>query len=211
MKGRELSGLRLGFQLRAGMRVGLFGGTFDPAHSGHAQAAHQAVRRLGLERLIWLVSPGNPLKPAAMASLDRRIQSARAQAAGAAMLVSDAEARLGTRYTIDLVRALKTRWPSVRFVWIMGADGLAEIHLWKDWQQIFALVPVAVIARPGFALKSQTSRAARRFARFRLPLSAAGRLALATAPAWTYIVTPLDPSSSTRLRALALTANGEAC
>ena len=115
--------LNLHLGLTPGMRVGLFGGSFDPAHEGHAHVASTAQKRLGLDRVIWLVSPGNPLKPHAPAELKRRMGSAAAMARGPRMIVSDAEARLGVRYTIDTVRALKARYPGVKFVWIMGASG----------------------------------------------------------------------------------------
>src|SRR6185503_8879796 len=125
-RGGRLGGLRLGFTLAPGMRVGLYGGSFNPAHAGHAHVAETAMRRLGLDRVIWLVSPQNPLKPGHETdALARRMGGARRYAQGASMVVSDAESRLGSQYTIDTLRALKARFPGVRFVWIMGADSLA--------------------------------------------------------------------------------------
>ena len=139
--------LALGLHLEPGMKVGLFGGSFDPAHEGHAHVAETALRRLGLDRVVWLVSPHNPLKPRAPAALARRMASARSMARGGRMIVSDAEPGLGVRYTIDTVRVLKARWPGVRFVWIMGADSLLDFHRWRGWTQLMREIPVAVVAR----------------------------------------------------------------
>ncbi|MFZ5718754.1 MAG: nicotinate-nucleotide adenylyltransferase [Pseudomonadota bacterium] len=193
--------LRLGFHLEPGMRVGLFGGSFNPAHEGHAHVAQTARRRLGLDRVIWLVSPQNPLKPThETADLSHRMAGARALAQGPGMIVSDAETRLGSAYTIDTVRALKARFPGVKFVWIMGADSLATFHRWRGWTQIMREVPVAVVSRPWIALRSRFSPAARRFARFRRPSIHAGSLPGATAPAWVFLRGPLNFQSSTALR-----------
>ena len=192
--------LDLGLPLQAGMRVGLFGGSFDPAHPGHALVAETALRRLGLDRLVWLVSPGNPLKPNAPAGLSRRMASARAVARGPRMLVSDAEARIGCRYTIDTVRALKARYPGVKFVWIMGADSLLGFHRWRGWTELMGEVPMAIVTRPGSAIRSRLAPAARRFARARLPSSRARRLADAAPPAWTFLRAPWSYASSTALR-----------
>ncbi|MBA3812349.1 MAG: nicotinate-nucleotide adenylyltransferase [Caulobacteraceae bacterium] len=203
MTGR-LVPLRLGLHLAAGMRVGLYGGSFDPAHGGHRHVARTALRRLGLDRVVWLVSLANPLKaPGSSQSLERRRLGAARQARGPGMVVSDAERRLGSRYTIDTVRRLKARFPTVRFVWIMGADNLADFHRWKAWTRILAELPLAVIARPGFMAKSLFSPMGRRFAQARLPAGAARRLALAKPPAWIYLAAPLDPASSTALRVCA--------
>ena len=195
--------LRLGLRLTPGMRVGLYGGSFNPAHAGHAHVALTALRRLGLDRVVWLVSPQNPLKPAhRTASLERRLSGARRQARGGrAMVVSDAEARLGSRYTIDTARAFKARFPGVRFVWIMGADNLAAFHRWRGWTNILREMPVAVVARPGDTVKSRLSPAARRFPRARVPANAASTLADRAPPAWVYLTAPLNPASSTAVRA----------
>ncbi len=123
------------------MRVGLYGGSFDPAHAGHLHVARTALKRLGLDRVVWLVSPGNPLKSTAPADLARRMASARALAREPRMTVSDAETRLGVRYTIDTVRALKARYPGVRFVWIMGADSLLGFHRWRGWTELSTRSP----------------------------------------------------------------------
>ncbi|CAN7501677.1 nicotinate-nucleotide adenylyltransferase [Phenylobacterium sp. LjRoot219] len=196
--------LRLGFALSRGQRVGLFGGSFNPAHDGHAHVAETARTRLKLDRVIWLVSPQNPLKSAAdTASLAARLDGARRVARGPSMKVSDAETRLGVQYTIDTVRALKARHPGVKFVWIMGADGLAGFHRWRGWAEILREIPVAVIARPGVSLPSRFSPAARRFARFRRPAADAAGLLGAAPPAWVFLTAPLNHESSTDLRALA--------
>jgi nicotinate-nucleotide adenylyltransferase len=183
------------------MRVGLFGGSFNPAHEGHAHVAETALRRLELDKVIWLVSPQNPLKSShETRPLAERLAQARRWARGSGMIVSDAETRLGSQYTIDTLRVLRGRYPGVKFVWVMGADSLATFHRWRGWTQIMREVPVAVISRPWIALKARTSPAARRFAHARLPSSAAAILADATAPAWVYLTGPLNFASSTALR-----------
>jgi nicotinate-nucleotide adenylyltransferase len=193
--------LRLGFSLSRSMRVGLYGGSFNPAHPGHAHVAETALERLGLDRVVWLVSPQNPLKSAVGAApLSARLAGARRLARGPSMIVGDAESRLGVRYTVDTVRLLKARFPGVRFVWIMGADGLASFHRWRGWTQILREVPVAVVARPGASLRAATSPAAQRFARARRPQSQARGLANTAPPAWVFLQGPLNFHSSTALR-----------
>ncbi len=199
MFGPLRGGLRLGLHLQPGMSVGLFGGSFDPAHDGHAHVALTALQRLGLDRVVWLVSPGNPLKPAARAHYQRRLAAARALARGPRMVVSDAEARLGLRYSIDTVRALKARYPGVRFVWIIGADSLLGLHRWKGWTELMAEIPVAVVSRPNAAIRSRLAPAARRFGHARH--RAARSLARAAPPAWTFVEAPWSFASSTALRA----------
>jgi nicotinate-nucleotide adenylyltransferase len=195
-------GLRLGFTLKPGMRVGLFGGSFNPGHEGHAHVAETALKRLGLDRLIWLVSPQNPLKPAAeSASLKARMASARALARGPRMIVSDIERRAGSHYTIDILRILKQRYPGVRFVWVMGGDNLGSLHAWRGWADIMREMPVAVVARPGAEMKSRSSPAARRFAFARLSSREAPRLAGHASPGWLYLRAPFNFASSTALRA----------
>jgi nicotinate-nucleotide adenylyltransferase len=193
---------RLGFHLEPGMRVGLFGGSFNPAHEGHAHVAETAMRRLELDRVIWLVSPQNPLKSSAETRpLAERLVEARRWARGNGMIVSDAETRLGSQYTIDTLRVLRARFPGVKFVWVMGADSLATFHRWRGWTQIMREAPVAVISRPWVSLRARTSPAARRFAFARWPASAAAKLPDATAPAWVYLTGPLNFASSTAMRA----------
>ncbi|MEO8811497.1 MAG: nicotinate-nucleotide adenylyltransferase [Caulobacteraceae bacterium] len=192
---------RLALRVAPGMRVGLYGGSFDPAHEGHAHVARTAARRLGLDRVIWLVAPRNPLKTSGAAlDLAARQTGVARLARGPLMVVSDAERRLATRYTIDTVRALKVRFPGVHFVWIMGADGLGELHRWREWTALMREIPVAVVARPGASLRSRLSPAARRFAAARLPSTAARRLVATRPPAWVYIAAPWNFASSTALR-----------
>jgi nicotinate-nucleotide adenylyltransferase len=194
------SAQRLGFHLEPGMRVGLFGGSFNPAHEGHAHVAETAMRRLELDRVIWLVSPQNPLKSSHETAPGRAHGRRPRTGPRQGMIVSDAETRLGSRYTIDTLRVLRARYPGVKFVWVMGADSLATFHRWRGWNQIMREVPVAVISRPWIALKARTSPAARRFAFARWPASAAAKLPDATAPAWVYLTGPLNFASSTAMR-----------
>ena len=183
------------------MRVGLFGGSFNPPHDGHAHVAETARKRLGLDRVIWLVSPQNPLKARhETADLGERMALVRKLAHGPAMIVSDAETRLGSAYTIDVVRGLKARFPGVHFVWLMGADSLASFHRWRGWTQIMREAPVAVVSRPWISLKSRFSPAARRFAHARISSSQAGCLPTAKSPAWVFLRGPLNFQSSTVLR-----------
>ncbi len=123
---------------RAGMRVGLFGGSFDPPHAGHVHVTKWAMKAFGLDRVWWLVSPGNPLKPDAPAELDRRLAAARAIMRRPRVDVTDVEARMGTRYTAATLAGLRARYPGVRFVWLMGADNLAGFHRWDRWEEIMA-------------------------------------------------------------------------
>ena len=184
-----------------GMVVGLLGGSFDPAHDGHVHITHQALHRIGLDRVWWLVSPGNPLKANAPAPMDLRIARARQKLGDdPRVVVTDLEARLGTRATIDTLRRLKALYPGVRFVWIMGADNLRDFHRWKNWRHIANLVPIVVVSRPGANPKASLSRFAQQFAQQRLPQSAASTLARHKPPVWVYITAPLDPVSSTDLR-----------
>lgn len=206
--GPRRGALRDGLDLQPGLKVGLFGGSFNPAHDGHSHVAETALRRLDLDRVVWLVSPQNPLKASAdTAPLAERIASARAAAsqaaAGPSMVVSDVESRIGTRRTIDTLRALVARHPGVRFVWLMGSDNLASFHRWRGWTDIMRLMPVAVIARPGSELDSRTAPAAARFAAARVPSQRARLLPYLEAPAWTLLNAPLNHLSSTALRAAA--------
>jgi nicotinate-nucleotide adenylyltransferase len=192
------------------MAVGLYGGSFNPVHGGHAHVAMTALQRLRLDRVIWLVSSQNPLKsPAATAALDERLaQTAHLTARwarGPSMIVSDLERRIGTRFSIDTVRWLKARFRGVRFVWIMGADSLADFHRWRGWAALAREVPIAVVSRPGVATRSRSSPLARRFAAFRVPAHAAATLADRSPPAWLYLDAPYDFTSSTALRNSRLT------
>jgi nicotinate-nucleotide adenylyltransferase len=182
--------------------TGLLGGSFNPAHGGHRRVSLAAMAALGLDEVWWLVSPGNPLKPAkGMAPLPARLASARRMARRAPIRVTAIERELGTIYTADTLAALVRRFPDRRFVWLMGADNLAQFHRWRDWRRIAALVPIAVIGRPGYdgsALKAPAWGWLRRFVR---PASTAHRWTLWRPPALVLLRLPPDPTSATALRA----------
>lgn len=180
-----------------GLRVGLLGGSFDPAHRGHLHLSHQGMMRFGLDQMWWLVTPGNPLKDDGPKPLARRMHQAQKVAGHPRIFVSDVEAQLGTRYTIDTLNALGRLYPKVDFTWIMGADNLAQFHLWKDWQDIFNMIPIGVLARPGSRMAARRSVAARRFEQAQV---SAGALSTARAPAWGFVNMPMSPESSTRIR-----------
>lgn len=187
---------------RPGRRIGLLGGSFNPAHQGHLEISRAALDRLGLDQVWWLVSPQNPLKPErGMAPLRQRLTSARRLARGPKFRASALESALGTVYTADTVTALARRFPRCHFVWLMGADNLVQISTWKDWETIFRTLPVAVFDRPSYSLRALAATAARRFAGQRLPEAAARSLAERTPPAWVFIHQGLNPQSSTRIRA----------
>ncbi len=186
----------------AGQRIGLLGGSFDPPHAGHVHISKWALKAFGLDRVWWLVSPGNPLKPDQPADLKRRMAAARAIMRHPRVTVTDLEARLGTRYTAATLAALRARWPGVRFVWLMGADNLASFHRWDRWTRIMEMVPVGVLARPGQQLRAGLSPAARRFARWRLPPSEARALPFREPPAWSLVSGRMLDLSSSELRAL---------
>ncbi len=182
-------------------RIGLLGGSFNPAHEGHRHLSLWAMRRLGLDRVWWLVSPQNPLKASdGMAPLAERLAVARRVARHRAIRVTDIERALGTRYTADTLSALVRRFPRARFVWLMGADNLRQIRRWDRWTAIFETLPVAVFDRPSYALGALSGLAARRFGPARIPASAARSLADRPAPAWTFVTMPLHPASATRIR-----------
>ncbi len=181
--------------------VGLLGGSFNPAHEGHAHIARVAIERLGLDEVWWLVSPGNPLKPVAgMAPLTERFASAVSRA-GPAMRVTDIERDLGTRYTAEALPRLKARYPRLSFVWLMGADNLAQIPAWKGWSLIFHTVPVAVFARPHYLERALSGAASARFRDGRLPERAARSLARHRPPAWMFIHSRLVAASASAIRA----------
>ena len=186
---------------RRARTVGLLGGSFNPAHRGHLHISNLALKHLDLDEIWWLVSPQNPLKSGhETATLTHRVWGALRFAQGPSMIVSDAETRIGSVYTIDTLRVLKARYPGVCFVWIMGADSLASFHRWRGWVQIMGEVPVAVVSRPWISLRSRFAPAARRFARFRIPSIAAATLPGRTPPAWVFLRGPLNFQSSTALR-----------
>ncbi len=182
-------------------RIGLFGGSFDPAHDGHLHVSRAALTRLRLDALWWLVSPGNPLKAHGPAPLDARMARARALTRGDPRLrVTAIEATLGTRYTAHTLRHLRGLYPTQRLVWVMGADNLAQMHRWEDWRTILALLPMAVIARPGAQRAALSSKVARMARAHRLPARAAPLLADRRAPAWVFLTPPMRDISSSALR-----------
>lgn len=183
----------------AGLRIGLFGGSFNPAHSGHYHVAHTAMKRLRLDWVWWIVARGNPLKTG-HGEFSRRLASAEAMAHDPRMRVTDLEVRLGLTYSHETLSAILAAAPSAHFVWLMGADNLASFHLWSRWQEIAELVPIAVIARPGIGPGARNAPFARRFAACRIPASQAELLPDMDPPAWVYLNAPFDPTSSTAIR-----------
>jgi len=181
--------------------TGLLGGSFNPAHGAHRRISLFAARALGLDAGWWLVSPGDPLKPTAgMAPLAARVRSARGQARRAPIRVTAIERELGTRYTIDTLRALKRRYPRRRFVWLMGADNLAQFHRWKDWRGIAREMPIAVIARPGYDDAALASPAMAWLRRYRLPAVRVRNRGEWSAPALIELRFDPDPRSATAIR-----------
>jgi nicotinate-nucleotide adenylyltransferase len=183
------------------MRIGVLGGSFNPAHAAHVEISLTALKRLGLDQVWWMVTPGNPLKhPFELPSLAERVAAARKIARHPRIAVTGFPGEQGSTYTIDLLTELKRRFPGVSFVWLMGADNLAEFHRWRSWQKIFELMPIAVLDRPGYRLKALASQAAMRFRGSHVDESDAPGLAWLTPPAWTIITHRLSPLSSTALR-----------
>ena len=185
------------------MRIGLFGGTFDPPHAAHLAASLLAMKRMKLDRVWWLVTPGNPLKDTrGLAALEERMKAARELTHYHPRIdISGFEAVINTRYTYDTLVFLKRRCPGVKFVWVMGADNLRSFYRWQKWRRIAALVPIAVIDRMGTSLYATAGRAAQAMARFRLPEDAAASLPDCLPPAWIYLHGLKSPLSSTALRA----------
>jgi nicotinate-nucleotide adenylyltransferase len=182
------------------MSIGLLGGSFNPAHEAHRQISLTALKRLGLDRVWWLVALANPLKDAAkLPCLEDRVEAARKMARSPRIDVTGFAA--SSPFTIDLVTELKRRLPGVNFVWLMGADNLAQFHRWRSFDQIFAQLPIAVLDRPGFRLKARAGIAAQRFAPYRVDESDARGLARLEPPAWTILTHRLSGLSSTALRA----------
>lgn len=184
-----------------GQRVGLLGGSFDPAHSGHAHITREALRRFELDAVWWLVSPGNPLKSRGPADMSARLARARAVMDHPRVTITDIEARIGTRYTAQTIAALRALYPKVKFTWLMGADNLAQLDQWQDWQAIVHSVPIGVLARPGQRISARASKAARIFAGARVPARASHLLAGMAAPAWCFVNVPMRDQSSSAIRA----------
>jgi nicotinate-nucleotide adenylyltransferase len=184
-----------------GMRIGLLGGSFNPPHVAHRAISLFAIKRLELDRVWWLVSPGNPLKdPGGVRDLDERAEAARRMADDPRIDVSCLESVIGTRYTVDTISYLRRRASGLRFVWIMGADNLAQFHRWQNWRRIASEVPIAVIDRPPQSFRALAAPAAQALARYRLPENQAGRLADRRAPAWVFLTGMKLSLSSTGLR-----------
>lgn len=183
------------------MKIGLLGGSFDPAHAGHVQITEAALHRFGLDRIWWLVSPGNPLKPHGPGPLPQRIAAARQVMQHPRVDVTGIEAGLRTRMTADTIAALQRLYPGVRFVWLMGADNLVQFDRWDRWWDIAARVPIGVIARPRWRMPARFSRTARILWRARVPDARVMHLADCPAPAWAMINVPMNTLSSTQIRA----------
>ncbi|HEV2595522.1 MAG TPA: nicotinate-nucleotide adenylyltransferase [Sphingomicrobium sp.] len=183
-------------------RVGLLGGSFNPAHAGHRRVSLEAMRALSLDELWWLVSPGNPLKEGSrdMAAFADRFASARRMARRAPIRVSDFERRAGTRYTVDTVREIKRHFPRHDFIWLLGSDTLPNFHLWRDWRGLVREVPIAVIRRPGYDLVAHAARAMGWLRRFVHPSSQAGRWTKWSAPAIVFLRLRPDTTSATAIR-----------
>ena len=186
---------------RAGQVVGLLGGSFDPAHDGHVHITKAALERFGLDRVWWLVSPANPLKTRGPAPIGERMAAAKSVMQHPRVTVTDIEERLGTRYTAQTIVALQAAYPGVHFVWLMGADNLAQFHRWQDWREIMERVPVGVLARPGDRISARMSKTARLYRAHRLIGRASQLLARAEAPMWSFVNLPMSQSSSTAIRA----------
>ena len=182
--------------------TGLLGGSFNPAHGGHRAISLAAIEALGLDELWWMVSPGNPLKPAAgMAPLPARFASALRIAEGTPIKVTAIEQELGTRYTLDTLTALIARFPELSFIWLMGADNLSQFHLWKDWEAIARLVPIAVVGRPGYDADALAAPAMGWLRRFVLPADQAKARTDWSLPTLVLLDLPPDPTSATAIRA----------
>jgi nicotinate-nucleotide adenylyltransferase len=187
--------------VEAGNRVGIFGGSFNPPHSGHRLVAATVLKRLELDQVWWFVTPGNPLKShSELVPLETRLEMASGLAGHPRMKVTAYEAVFGTPYTARTITALKALRPAVRFVWVMGADNLAGFHHWQDWRTIVRSVPIAIVDRPGASLSVLSSPMAKAYEKHRLPEEDAALLPDLSAPVWTFLHTPLDQASSTDLR-----------
>jgi nicotinate-nucleotide adenylyltransferase len=185
-------------------RIGLLGGSFNPAHRGHRRISIEAMSALRLDEVWWMVSPGNPLKQGAadMAPFEARFRSAQRTARRARIRVSDFEQREGTRYTIDTARKLKRRYPQHRFIWLLGSDTLPNFHFWRDWRGLARELPIAVIRRPGYDSTARAAFAMGWLRRFVHPSSQARHWTGWSAPAIIFLRLPPDATSATAIRAL---------
>ncbi|WP_372803458.1 nicotinate-nucleotide adenylyltransferase [Paracoccus seriniphilus] len=184
----------------SGLKIGLLGGSFDPAHSGHLHISKVALNRFGLDRVWWLVSPGNPLKAHGPAPVEIRLAAARMASDSPRIIVTDIETRLGTRMTADTIAGLRHLYHDVNFVWLMGSDNLCQFHRWDRWREIARSVPIGVLARPGSRNAARHAPAAQMMRRWRLPQAEAATLVTRKAPAWVLINLPMTPESSTAIR-----------
>ncbi len=184
-----------------GQRIGLFGGSFNPAHRGHLMVALYAMKRLQLDWVWWMVSPQNPLKPTRdTAEYNTRLAATKLIARHPRFVVTDLERQIGAKYTADTLRQLKGAFAKAKFVWIMGADSLANLHHWHNWNEIVETLPLAVLARPGYSIRALGSVAALRYAEDQIASQQSARLVNTCAPAWTFITMPLRKESSTEIR-----------
>lgn len=193
-------------QAYRGQKIGLLGGSFDPAHSGHLHVAQTAADLLGLDKVWWLVSPQNPLKKGS-SPIEARLSSAKSVAKGRKMVVTAIEIMLKTQFTLDTLTAIKAHYSGVKFVWIMGGDNLQGFEHWKGWKQIVAKVPICIVSRPSAGPRARLGRMAQQFAQSRLRTTSAPSLADKKPPIWVYIPARFNPLSSTALRARAANKN----
>jgi nicotinate-nucleotide adenylyltransferase len=185
-----------------GLRIGLFGGSFNPPHEAHRDVSLLAMKRLGLDRLWWLVTPGNPLKDTKdLPPVEQRVAAANELADHPRIAATGFEAVIGLKYSSDTINYLFRECPGVRFVWIMGADNLKGFHRWKNWRGIFGVIPIAIVDRGGISLQATSGPAAISFARARIPENQAMTLADREPPAWVYLHGIKSTLSSTALRA----------
>lgn len=184
-----------------GQRIGLFGGSFNPAHIGHVKVALFALKRLQLDWVWWLVTPQNPLKDTRETqAYAKRLAMTRAMARHPRFVVTDIEDQMQARYTAETVAVLKSRCPDARFIWIMGADSLANLHRWHHWLDIVDHMPFAVLARPGYSIRALNGVAAMRLSDRQVPAEAAASTMDKPTPSWTFMTMPLRKESSTAIR-----------
>ena len=181
------------------LSIGLFGGSFNPAHDGHMHVAACGLRELALDRIWWITSKQNPLKDK-QTKYDERANSIKSLGIQKRMEISHVEKQMNIQYSIQMIKALKVRNPNTKFIFLIGADNLSQFTKWKSWKEIISLVPIAVVARPGYSLKSQLSPTARFMSNHRLPEHKAHILKYHSPPMWTFITPPLNKNSSSTIR-----------
>ena len=185
----------------ANLTIGLLGGSFNPAHDGHRTISLHALKRLGLDQVWWLVSPQNPLKPTeGMAALEKRMEEARLVANNPRIIVTDIEGQMRTRYTIDTLRTLKKRFPRTNFVWLMGADNFSQLPRWREWSEIFQIVPVAVFRRPAYAAGRGRGKVSQRFGKHLKPGAHGKKFMRLKPPVWFIMDNRLNNLSATAIR-----------